>query len=311
LNEQAFIDQLKKLATHPAARGLVDDAAVLTIGRHKVVVTHDMLVENVHYLPETKGADVAWKLVAVNMSDLAAKGARPLGVILGYTLSGREGFEYSFLTGLNDALQYYQVPLIGGDTVKTRGRGAQCLGLTAIGETRGYLVPSRSDAKIGQEICVNGSIGDAWAGLLLAAGEVETPDLDAAANLLAAYHRPSPNIAHGQALATLVGAMTDISDGLLLDASRIADASKLAIVIELDRIPLSPAYQSLCGASLEARLAAAVGGDDYRLLYTTGANAVLPVPTSRIGYCKPGQGISLLFKGKPVPLPEKLGYWHG
>src|SRR3982751_3248775 len=94
-SESAFIESLKALATHPAARGLADDAAVLELGGRHLVLTHDMLVEGVHYLPGDPPADVAWKLVAVNLSDLAAKGARPLGVLLGFTL-GDEIWDRAF-----------------------------------------------------------------------------------------------------------------------------------------------------------------------------------------------------------------------
>src|SRR5919112_1274079 len=97
--ESDFIESLRALATHPAARGLADDAAVLEIAGRTLVLTHDMLVEGVHYLPDDPPEDVAWKLVAVNLSDLAAKGARPLGVLLGYSI-GEEDWDRGFLAGL-------------------------------------------------------------------------------------------------------------------------------------------------------------------------------------------------------------------
>src|SRR3954471_19574748 len=114
--ERDFIDRLKAIARHPAARGLSDDAAVLELGGTRLVLTHDMLVEGVHYLPGDPPEDVAWKLVAANLSDLAAKGARPLGVLLGYPL-GDDEWDARFADGLAAVLATFDVPLLGGETV--------------------------------------------------------------------------------------------------------------------------------------------------------------------------------------------------
>ena len=109
--EQAFLDLLKPLARHPAARGLADDAAVLELDPGPLVLTHDMIVEGVHYLPDDPPGDVAWKLVAVNLSDLAAKGARPVGVLLGYAL-GNVDDDAAFVAGLEQALSAFDVTLL-------------------------------------------------------------------------------------------------------------------------------------------------------------------------------------------------------
>ena len=119
--ETDLIERLRALATDPAARGLMDDAAVLAPpAGAALVLTHDMLVEGVHYLPADPPADVAWKLVATNLSDLAAKGARPLGVLLGLTLPDDAGWRDGFVAGLAAALARFDVPLLGGDTVSGR-----------------------------------------------------------------------------------------------------------------------------------------------------------------------------------------------
>src|SRR3954465_13693444 len=115
--ESDFIDSLRPLARHPGARALEDDAAVLYIGGVGLVLTHDMLVEGVHYLPSDPPQDVAWKLVAVNLSDLAAKGARPVGALLGYTL-GTDEWDEAFVEGLGAALAAFGLPLLGRDTVR-------------------------------------------------------------------------------------------------------------------------------------------------------------------------------------------------
>src|SRR5215210_7247274 len=104
---------LRGLAAHPAARDLLDDAAVLDIGGRSLVLSHDMLVEGVHYRPDDPPGDVAWKLVAVNLSDLAAKGARPLGMLLGYSL-GEDEWDAAFVQGLETALRAFGIPLLGG-----------------------------------------------------------------------------------------------------------------------------------------------------------------------------------------------------
>ena len=157
--EAAFIERLRALAHHPAARGLADDAAVLEVGDEAIVLTHDMLVEGVHFLPGADWADVAWKLVATNLSDLAAKGAEPLGVLLGFMLGeGRE----RFAEGLAEVLEHYGVPLLGGDTV--HGGPPRSFGLTALGRATHRPVPARSGAQAGDLLWLTGEVGAAMAG---------------------------------------------------------------------------------------------------------------------------------------------------
>ncbi|HYI48338.1 MAG TPA: thiamine-phosphate kinase [Allosphingosinicella sp.] len=305
--ETAFIDSLRALATDPAARGLLDDAAVLEVDGAFLILTHDMIVEGVHYLPGDPPADVAWKLVAVNLSDLAAKGARPIGVLLGFTLGGEE-WDCAFADGLGAALAAFGIPLLGGDTVSAPAR---VLGMTAIGRAA-HMPPSRSGARAGDLLWVSGTIGDAGAGLRVLKGE-----LGAADPLVERYRNPRPRLEAGERLAPLVSAMMDVSDGLLLDAARMAAASGCAVQIELDSVPLSAAYLALLG---EARLDAAGAGDDYELLFAAGparAPAILALadeiglPLSRIGAFAAGSGLALTERGAPVPLPARLGFEHG
>jgi thiamine-monophosphate kinase len=304
MSESAFIESLKALATNPAARGLLDDAAVLEIGGRSLVLTHDMLVEGVHYLPDDPPGDVAWKLVAVNLSDLAAKGARPLGVLLGYSL-GEEAWDAAFVAGLATALGAFGLPLLGGDTV--RGAGARTLALTAIGAADGP-VPSRAGGQPGDHLWVSGTIGDAGLGLR---GVSEA--------LVERYRNPRPRIEAGQRLAPLVRAMMDVSDGLLIDASRLAAASGVAAEVDLALVPLSAAFLAAQGDGREARRAAATAGDDYELLFATPpdrAPAILALqdeidlPFSRIGTLRQGAGLSLTDGGEVVPLPHSLGWEH-
>ncbi|HEY0044280.1 MAG TPA: thiamine-phosphate kinase, partial [Allosphingosinicella sp.] len=238
--EHEFIAALRALATHPAARGLADDAAVLEVGGATLVLTHDMLVEGVHFLPGDPPADVAWKLLAVNLSDLAAKGARPLGVLMGYTLSDPE-WDHAFAGGLGTALSAFGIPLLGGDTVSAPAEAPRSFGLTAIGEANGP-VPSRSGAVAGDHVWVSGSIGDAGAGLRILQGRLTGPS-----ELSERYRSPRPRLEAGRRLSDLVSAMMDVSDGLLIDASRLAQASGAALSLDLGLVPLSDALLEATG----------------------------------------------------------------
>jgi thiamine-monophosphate kinase len=308
-----LIRALRALAASPAARGFLDDAAILSISGTTLVLTHDMLVEGVHYLPADPPGDVAWKLLAVNLSDLAAKGARPVGVLLGYSL-GEEEWDRAFVAGLGTALAAFDVALLGGDTVAVPAGSARVLGMTAIGEAAG-AVPSRGGAQAGDQLWVSGAIGDAGAGLRALKGELA----GAHEALVERYRLPRPRLEAGAALAPMVSAMMDVSDGLLIDAARIAAASGVALAIELDAVPLSEAWLACVGNSREARLAAATAGDDYELLFAAppacaaGILALadrLGLPLSRIGAAEPGEGLRLTDRGEALPLPPRLGWEH-
>ncbi|HWH23167.1 MAG TPA: AIR synthase-related protein, partial [Allosphingosinicella sp.] len=190
---------------------------------------------------------------------------------------------------------------------------ARTFSLTAIGEAQGY-VPSRSGARPGDHIWVSGSIGDAGAGLALALASIALhPDL------LARFRRPIPRLELGQALASLASAMMDVSDGLLIDSCRIAAASGVSVEVELDRVPLSPAFTAWSGSELEHVLAAATSGDDYELLLAAppahseeirALSDRLNLPLSLIGSIQEGSGLALSWRGDEVPLPERLGFEH-
>ncbi len=300
--ELSFIDQLRSIATDPAARGLLDDAAVLDLGGTRLVLTLDTLVEGVHFLAEDRADSVAWKLVAVNVSDLAAKGAKPLAALTSYTLTGDAAWDNVFIKGLGEALDHFGIALIGGDTVSAHERS---IGLTFVGEARGF-VPSRSGAHEGDALFVTGIVGDAGLGLAIARGDMTGP-----ASLLAAYRRPVPQLAAGAALAPTVSAMMDVSDGLLIDALRLADASGVAAMIDLDAIPLSPEFRGCRGDDRAARLIAATAGDDYQLLFASARPLPsLPCAATRIGQMVRGSGVHLHDRDGAVPLPMTLGWLH-
>jgi thiamine-monophosphate kinase len=285
---------------------------VLEIGGETIVLTHDMIVEGVHYLADDPPGDVAWKLVAVNLSDLAAKGARPRGALLGFALGDGE-WDAAFVRGLATALAAFGLELLGGDTVAMPAGAPRVLGLTAIGRAAGPT-PSRGGARPGDLLWVSGSIGDAGAGLAVLRGGVAGHDF-----LVERYRNPRPRLEAGERLAPLVTAMMDVSDGLLIDAGRMAAASGCAVRIELDALPLSDALLALRGDSAETRAAAASAGDDYELLFAAPPAAAagilaladeIGLPLSRIGGFETGAGLALFDHGEPAPPPPSLGYEH-
>lgn len=285
--ERAFIESLKALATDPAARGLADDCAVIEIGGEALVLTHDMMVEGVHTLPGQDLADVAWKLVASNLSDLAAKGARPVGVLLAHTLGSGDD---RFLAGLAEVLGRHEVPLLGGDTVS--GGPPRSWGLTAIGRATHRPVPSRAGARPGDTVWVSGPLGGAMAGFEALR--------DGAKADSTAFRRPLACLAEGEALAPLVTAMMDISDGLLLDGSRMAEASGVTLALVSKDVPL---------AVPESRRAEALRwGEDYELLFTLPAGIQPTVSAWRIGEARERGVAPVLLDGSVPEAP--LGYEH-
>lgn len=264
---------------------------MIDFGGETLVLTHDAMVAGVHFLPDQDPADVAWKLVATNMSDLAAKGAEPIGVLLGYMFGPDDA---RFLAGLGEALEHYGAALLGGDTVSAAG-GAQALGLTAIGRATHRPVPSRSGAQPGDQLYLTGPVGGAMIGFeALSAGR------DGDATL--PYRRPRALLAEGRALAPHVTAMMDVSDGLLLDASRIARASGVTLAIHSTAVPI---------ATPENRRADALRwGDDYQLLFTLPAGLALPVAAHVIGAVLGLGDTPIVLDGLPLDERSGLGYEH-
>ena len=308
MRERDLIERLRGIATAPEARGLLDDVAVLD----GLVITHDSIAEGVHFRGDDPPASVGWKLVAVNLSDLAAKGASPAGALLSMSMSGNDRWDDEFLTGVEHACESYGLPLIGGDTIALPNGAAKVFGMTVIGRASG-IVPDRAGGRPGDALWLVGTLGDAAAGL----AQLQA-DRNAAGPLVDIYRRPIPQLSAGQALAPDAHAMMDISDGLLLDAKRMAEASSCVIAIDLDQLPLSSAFVAERGQDLAARLFAATGGDDYALLAALPAEldpATLSLPSgtriSRIGsLAAKGTPVRLLWNGEPVDLPERLGFEH-
>lgn len=314
MRETDIIDLLRPAANSGAARGLMDDAAVWLppLGR-ELVLTHDSIAAGVHYLPEDDPSDIAWKLVAVNLSDLAAKGARPAGLLISLALSDEdEAWSERFAFGMTRVLSEHSVHLWGGDTIRAP---ATVLGCTAIGHVGKGKALARSGVRAGDELWVSGTIGDAGLGLAAQRGEAR-PDKF----LQRRYRLPMPRLALGERLAAAgAHAAMDISDGLLVDAGRMARASGLGVSIALERVPLSAAASPRLLAASEGRLVAATAGDDYELLIAAPPEAgpaleraarETKTPLARVGKAEPGEGLVLTYKQTPVALPPKLGFEH-
>jgi thiamine-monophosphate kinase len=308
MNEAEAIERLRKFATDPAARGLADDAALF----EGLVITHDSIAEGVHFLPSDPAGSVGWKLVAVNLSDLAGKGASPAAAVLSLTIGSDSIWDEAFLTGVEAACTSYRLPLIGGDTIALPDGAPRVFGLTAIGRA-GPRTPSRGGASPGDRLWLVGTVGDSAAGLAQLLSDRRAIGL-----LVDSYRQPIPQLVAGRALAPHANAMMDVSDGLLLDARRLAEASGCSAVIDLDALPLSESFIAERGDGRRARLFAATGGDDYALLAALPAGfdpltLSLPPETSirAIGTLEAGGEIlRIVSAGEAVALPEVLGHEH-
>jgi thiamine-monophosphate kinase len=304
----------------PGALGLVDDAALIDCAPGKrLVVTADAIVAGVHFLPDDPPELVARKLLRVNLSDLAAMGARPLHYVLTTALPAELGPEWlaRFAQGLAEDQRRYGIDLLGGDSVGTRGPAV--LSLTAIGEVAAGEEIRRSGARPGDLVWVSGTIGDAFLGLDLLRGA--HPDLapDHRDYLVRRFRLPEPRTELGPRLSGIAHAMIDVSDGLVADLGHICETSRVAAIIELDLLPLSPAARAIVEGDrgIRARLAAA--GDDYELLFAAPADAAETIATlshrpgvqvTRIGKIEAGIGVRLLdADGHQIPL-EAAGYRH-
>ncbi len=292
------------------AMSLKDDAAFIAPEPGKVlVVTTDAIVSGVHFLPDTPADLVARKLVRVNLSDLSAKGAKPFAVLLNavFPPSIDEAWVEAFSSGLKRDFDEFGLSLIGGDTVSTPG--PLCLALTALGWAGIGLTPYRSVAKPGDDIWVSGTIGDGGAGLLAAQGKIVSDVLKDR------YQLPQPRVELGQAIAGLVNAAMDVSDGLIQDLGHICKASGLAAELTMETIPLSLAFRQT-GLSV---IDAASMGDDYELLFTASpeqADALLEqslrcgVDIARIGRMIEGQGVRCRDAQGNDVTPRRKGWNH-
>jgi thiamine-monophosphate kinase len=257
--------------------GLRDDAALVSPSPgHDLVLTVDAIVESVHFLPDDAPGSVARKVLGVNVSDLAAKGADPLGFLLTLALPEHwtEAWLAAFAAGLGEAARDFRCPLLGGDTV--RANGALTLSVTAIGQVPvGRMVP-RTTAREGDVVCVTGTIGDAALGLMLRSGPdwAATLSPEDAAFLADRYLNPQPRIALARSVREHARAAMDVSDGLAGDLAKMMRAGGASAVIEVGAVPLSPAASAALRVDSTLIDRILTGGDDYEIMCAIPADRV-------------------------------------
>lgn len=301
-----------------AALGLADDAACLSVvPGHELVITTDALVERVHFLPDDPPGDIARKLLRVNLSDLTAKGAEPLGYTLSMALPRQrdDAWLAGFAAGLGADQEIYSIGLLGGDSVAIDGPA--CLSITAFGTVPAGTMVRRGGARPGDRVAVTGVIGAGALGLDLLTGSPDWAGRVDVDSLIGRYRVPQPPVALAAALRETASAALDISDGLIADALHLAQASKVGIEIIAESVPLA-----LAARIDEALFERCVtGGDDYELLVAIAPSrfedlareaAGRGVALTRIGTCKAGSAsVTVLDRaGRPMAF-QRPGWQHG
>jgi len=321
LSEFDLIDRFFTPLAAPmsGAFGLTDDAATLAPDPGmELVLTKDAMVSGVHFLEADGPANIARKLLRVNLSDLAAMGAMPVGYLLATFWPQGHPTEWiqSFASGLAEDQKEFSIGLLGGDTVRTPG--PLCLSLTAIGEIEVGQALRRNGAKIGDLVVVSGTIGDGALGLMAAQGNLEGIDPDQQDWLGNRYHLPQPRMLLGSMLKGLATACADISDGLVADIGHICAASGVGAVLKADDIPLSEAARTALVKVPSLLTSVLSGGDDYELVFTLPAERVDSLETlaaaaqtklAVIGRIEAGEGVSVL-DGAGVEIPLVEGGWQ-
>ena len=269
MGEFEFIQDLLADLAGPEGLGLQDDVAIWSPPRGQdAVITTDTIVEGVHFPAGKFDFELAQKLLRVSVSDLTAKGADPIGYFLSLSLPPwvKPADLEAFTDGLSNDQAWYGMSLWGGDTTSTKKTCV--LSATMIGVVPKDKAVLRSRARVGELLCVSGTIGDAYLGLqsvmkVPAFDDLQTKDWEQA------YHVPSPPFALRKAIQKHVSAAVDVSDGLLADAAHIATASGVGIDVFLSSVPASLPTRAWLLAQPDiqkARLALATGGDDYQTL---------------------------------------------
>ncbi len=320
MNEFDFIrDMLAPLAGEGAFE-LRDDAAVLRPGREGLVVTADMLVEGRHFRADCPPDTIAKKALRANLSDLAAKGARPVSYLLSIAWPEvrDQAWRAGFVAGLKEDQVRYDLALLGGDTTMTDGPMA--VSITAFGAPGPRGMVRRAGAHAGEAVYLTGAVGAAGLGLRVLEGEAMPAGVETQ-KLIEAYRTPSPAVWFGPVVGEHAGASIDVSDGVLADAAHIAEASGVMLEIDLDRLPLAPATRAWMEAQPDraAALAAlAASGDDYQILMTASPDEEAVLTTAareartkltRVGRVLSGEGLRVLAAGEEIR-PKRLGFTH-
>jgi thiamine-monophosphate kinase len=317
--DRLIADLFAPLATHPGALKLSDDAAFLTPAPGTdVVLTTDAVVGGVHFFPDDDARDVARKALRVNLSDLAAKGAAPLGFLVSLAVAKDTGADWlkRFALGLREDAEAYKCPLFGGDTVRTPG--PVTVSVTMAGSVPAGSMVRRAGAKPGHRVFVTGTIGDAALGLVLRKGAAWTLTAAQRDHLLGRYLLPQPRNALAEAVRAYASAAMDVSDGLAGDLAKLCRVSGVAAAIDAAAVPLSEAACAAIAIDPAIRETALTGGDDFEVLCTVpepvasafvSAAQAAQVPVAEIGVIEPGEGAHV-FDGTRELTFKRLAFSH-
>lgn len=306
MNEFDIIARFFAPLAGDGALGLKDDVALLPrrLG-YDLVVTTDTVSEGVDYFTFDPPGTVARKALRVNLSDLAAKGAEPAGYLLNLSLPHDVSLEWlgEFSSALAGEQKQFGLWLLGGDMGVTQGPTS--IVITAFGFLPAGRIVKRNGATVGDAVYVTGTIGDFGGGLWILKSQTHLlpgPERD---YLVGRYHVPCPPVGFAAHLRDIAHASIDISDGLIADLGHVASGSGVRIVVEGEKVPLSPALRMLWGEG--ALLNAVAAGDDYQIAFT--APAGLTGPFTQIGQVVAGQGVALTLDGREIVVPRP-GYQH-
>lgn len=299
---------------HQGALELLDDAALLAPPPGEtLVVTTDAMVEGVHYLAGEDPGRLARKALRVNLSDLAAMGARPLVYLLTTALPETVGEDWlaAFADGLRQDQERYGLHLAGGDSVSTPG--PVTISITAIGAVPDGQAIRRAGARAGDHVWVSGTVGDGALGLLAARGQLAALPATDQEYLAGRYRLPSPRLALGERLRGIATAAADVSDGLVGDLGHICRASGVGATLAAGQVPLSPAAREAAGTDPRLRAITWAGGDDYELVFAAPPTAAgrlgriaadLDLPLTRIGEIIAGDAVAMVAAdGRKLDLP--------
>lgn len=305
----AEFNLIKQYFTRPAQHrstqlSVGDDCALLAVpeGYH-LAITTDTMVEGVHFFPDIDPEQLAYKLVAVNLSDLASMGAEPVAITLALTMPKVDAdWLHAFATGLFSLADKHGIDLIGGDTTS----GPLTLSIQAMGLTPQHQALKRTAAKVGDLIFVTGHIGDAGLGLKIKQGY--RGDNDSIA--LQRFNMPEPRIQEGLLLRSLANACIDISDGLAADLGHILTGSRVGAVLDYHKLPLSKPVRDYIAGTGDWQMPL-VAGDDYELCFTVAAEHVekLEIPCTCIGEIVEQAGLNIMRNGEPAVL-KNSGFEH-
>jgi len=311
------------LAIDPGAFGLTDDAAVITPPPGcDLVVTTDGVIAGVHFFPDDPPDKIARKVLRMNLSDLAGKGAKPVGFLISVSLPANVDDDWiaSFAAGLGDDAKHYGCPLLGGDTDRTPGPIA--VSITAFGMVPKGAMVRRSTAKAGDSVVVTGTIGDSALGVRLRreASLAQRWRLTETmlAHLQQRYLLPEPRNALADAVLQYAASAMDVSDGLAGDVAKLGRASGVAAEIDVARVPFSQAARTAIAADPALIETALTGGDDYEIVLTLkpeklstffAAADKAGVAVTEIGRIMAGEGARFIGDGKPLAF-ERSSYSH-